>query len=414
VVDKLQGAARSTAEALERVLSERGVSGSQDGAAEKALSDLRRAEAELEAAEGSGDLGRLRSATLRLADAEAAAAAAGDRVSLEVPGYAALRSPQEGSPIPSAAPAEGSVEPRPAFERAPAGLLAVEARQLSDAEARLQSGDVSEAVRALVELADSGSPTAREAADRRLRQLAASLAPSTGMGVEAAKGAQGWAFHDARIRLREYLAKLEPIPGAYRLPEGASLDTLEQNARQAVGERNAVLERSRELLSPEGRAYSEGQKSTPPDFEMLLKRSQKQHPDWSMEQHYRELIESAGRARTSTTALARAIRGAELAGRVGLVVGVATDSYSLGTEVDRSLQTGRWDNTGREAARIAGGWAGAWAVGKAGAAAGGAVGGLFGIVGAPIGAIIGGIGGGIVGYWYGGQAGTYYYDAAGK
>ena len=47
-----------------------------------------------------------------------------------------------------------------------------------------------------------------------------------------------------------------------------------------------------------------------------------------------------------------------------MVVGAGMDAYSLGSEAIKSSQTGEWDNTVDEGARIAGGWAGAYAGAK--------------------------------------------------
>ncbi len=141
---------------------------------------------------------------------------------------------------------------------------------------------------------------------------------------------------------------------------------------------------------------------------------------------YREIVESSGRPNAAVnadaalrSAKAEKIRGAgQMLGRTALVVGAVTDGMSLKNEFDNSRQTGNYDNTYKEGARIAGGWAGAWAGGKAGAATGAMLGGALGSVvpvlgngvGAALGGIIGGFLGGFFGYKAGEQVGTGAYD----
>lgn len=91
-------------------------------------------------------------------------------------------------------------------------------------------------------------------------------------------------------------------------------------------------------------------------------------------------------------------------GKVALVAGVAADTWSLGSEVNQSLQTGQWNNTVVESARIAGGWGGGWA----GAEAGGGVGATIGTVllpglGTVVGGAVGGLVGGALGYFAGSE-----------
>jgi Glycine zipper len=141
---------------------------------------------------------------------------------------------------------------------------------------------------------------------------------------------------------------------------------------------------------------------------------------------YREIVESSGRPNAAVnadaalrSAKAEKIRGAgQVLGRTALVVGAVTDGLSLKHEIDRSRETGNYDNTYKEGARIAGGWAGAWAGGKLGASSGAVIGGALGSfvpilgngVGAAIGGIVGGLIGGFFGYKAGEQVGTGAYD----
>ena len=99
------------------------------------------------------------------------------------------------------------------------------------------------------------------------------------------------------------------------------------------------------------------------------------------------------------------------AARGAMVVGAGMDAYSLGSEAYQSSQTGEWDNTIDEGARIAGGWAGAYAgakgLGTAGAAIGTAIAPGLGTV---IGGAVGGLAGGIGGYLAGSSAGQWLAD----
>ncbi|WP_446403492.1 hypothetical protein [Coleofasciculus sp. C1-SOL-03] len=73
----------------------------------------------------------------------------------------------------------------------------------------------------------------------------------------------------------------------------------------------------------------------------------------------------------------RAMKYAKPLGRGALAVGAGMDAYSLGTEINQSVQTGDWDNTVVEGSRIAGGWAGAYGGAKALGAAGAGIGTLI-------------------------------------
>ncbi|HEY8202130.1 MAG TPA: hypothetical protein VII47_12350 [Actinomycetota bacterium] len=236
-----------------------------------------------------------------------------------------------------------------------------------------------------------------------------------GLGIRAwGQGASRTLISDSRIRLREYIGVIKEIPGKYRLPDDASLAELRRAAEDASAERNAALERTREMVSEEGRAFSEALKEKGLTFDQLMKKSTLKHPEWTEAQHLRGIVESSSHSRPSVTAVAKGLSYAEHAGKALMVVGAAVDGYSLGTEIDKSLQTGNWGNTEKEAARITGGWTGAWAGGEAGAWIGGSIGAFGGPVGIAVGGFIGGLAGGIAGYWKGSEAGEYYYDAATK
>ena len=105
-----------------------------------------------------------------------------------------------------------------------------------------------------------------------------------------------------------------------------------------------------------------------------------------------------------------AMRYGRPVGRGLLGLGIAIDAISLGMEVNRSLETGNWSNTGREAAGIAGGWVGAWAGAKGGAMVGAYIGSLGGPLGILVGGAIGGILGGVGGYLAGSSLARAAFD----
>lgn len=129
------------------------------------------------------------------------------------------------------------------------------------------------------------------------------------------------------------------------------------------------------------------------------------------------LVEEPPRLAVTTIGNPKLVAGLNYGGKALMVVGVAQDSYSLGTEIYKSTETGNWSNTAREATRISGGWAGAWVGAQGGAVAGAEIG-LFGGPLAeftvPIGAFLGGLIGGGIGYWSGSNAATTVYDSATK
>jgi hypothetical protein len=100
------------------------------------------------------------------------------------------------------------------------------------------------------------------------------------------------------------------------------------------------------------------------------------------------------------------VKGANAVGGGLAVVGAGVDGYSLGTEINRSMETGQWSNTAREAVRISGGWTGAWAGAKAGAGLG-----LLTGPAAWFWSPVLGLAGGVAGYTGGSWAATSIYDS---
>ena len=114
----------------------------------------------------------------------------------------------------------------------------------------------------------------------------------------------------------------------------------------------------------------------------------------------------------ATAKVAGALKAIKPAARGAMVVGAGMDAYSIGSEAHESMQTGDWDNTIDESARVAGGWAGAYAGAKGMGALGAGIGtmiapGMGTIIGGALGGFLGGVGGymggSALGQWAAGQ-----------
>jgi len=110
----------------------------------------------------------------------------------------------------------------------------------------------------------------------------------------------------------------------------------------------------------------------------------------------------------ATAKVASALKAVKPAARGAMLVGAGMDAYSVGSEAHESMQTGDWDNTIDEGARVAGGWAGAYA----GAKTMGALGAGLGTMVAPgmgtvVGGAVGGFLGGMAGYMGGSALGQW-------
>jgi hypothetical protein len=222
------------------------------------------------------------------------------------------------------------------------------------------------------------------------------------------------------MRLDYYKVNLEAIPETFQLGADASINDLYANAKAASTERNNVLDRTREQLSDQGREWSRNIKANGKPFEDVVdiytNRRGLSTPNGDV---YRDVIEASGRPNAALTNGAKALvvteAGLNWVAKPLAVVGAGLDGYSLGTQINQSIDTGNWQNTGREAARITGGWTGAWAFGEAGASTGAVIGamtGPFAPVAVPVLTLAGGVGGAILGYGWGGKAGLNYYNSA--
>lgn len=83
------------------------------------------------------------------------------------------------------------------------------------------------------------------------------------------------------------------------------------------------------------------------------------------------------------------------------------DGVSVTRQVQESMKSGHWDNTGKEVSRVAGGWLGAAA---AGALVGSASGSIVPVLGNVTGFLVGAAAG-AVGYWLGSRGGEAAYQA---
>ena len=239
--------------------------------------------------------------------------------------------------------------------------------------------------------------------------------------MSAVQGTPQWinAVGDSAIRLDYYNTNLEAIPPKYRLGPDATVDQLLSRAYAASAERNIVLDETRTRISSQGLDWSRELKAQGKSFDKLEADYAKKVGETGNPgpETYRAIIEASGRSNTKVTKIATTIVGIEsglnMAAKPLAVVGAGMDGYSLGTQINQSLNTGNWQNTGNEAARITGAWTGAWAYGQGGAVGGAWLGALTGPlapIAVPAFTVIGGIGGGVVGYWLGGKAGQNVYN----
>jgi LysM repeat protein len=219
-------------------------------------------------------------------------------------------------------------------------------------------------------------------------------------------------FDDAKVRREVYLPELEKIPERNKTLSSDTIEQKYEKADRARIERNGVLDETRSKLSPQGLEFSKDLKEQGPQSVEELVEKRRNHPDpvkrekyraMTFEQHLDGIVESSGRSNKSVTIQVKVAGYAEVPLKGVAVIGAGLDGYSLGTEINESLETGEWDNTTEEASRIGGAWTGAWAFAEAGAAGGA----FFG----PIGALVGGVGGGVLGYVLGGIAGENIHEA---
>ncbi|MBV8802635.1 MAG: hypothetical protein JO131_06670, partial [Gammaproteobacteria bacterium] len=102
------------------------------------------------------------------------------------------------------------------------------------------------------------------------------------------------------------------------------------------------------------------------------------------------------------------------AGKVITGIGLYIDAASLNTEYQTSRESGDYNNTHTEAARIVGGWSGAYTAGTAGVKLGVAACAPFGIYASAACGFVSGLVSSFVGYQAGGKFSTYIFDESKK
>jgi hypothetical protein len=252
---------------------------------------------------------------------------------------------------------------------------------------------------------------------------------SYGIPQRGLNGIPGELFTDSRIRIEHYIKPLQAIPERFNVTAPGQVNNPQawlQAAQQASQERNAVMDNVREMISDKGLRASRTAKSTPPPFEKIwLKAATELHAEnpafaglpesQRTIQTAQRVIQKSGAGDPTFNALvhnaddaARGLKALKYGGRALMVVGAVVDGVSIVSEARSSAQTGDWTNTGRQTAKVAGGWLGAAAAGAAvGTAAGTIVPGLGNVAGFLVGAAAG-----AAGYWLGSQAGEAAFDAA--
>jgi hypothetical protein len=173
--------------------------------------------------------------------------------------------------------------------------------------------------------------------------------------------------------------------------------TVEQAKVWSNGQRNALMQATRDQSSPLGRAIAEAIKpkgKTVADLEKLGKSAA-------------GIIESAGKTNPIVNRVAVGMR---YAGPTLLVVGLSFSAYNIATAPPKE----RWLVTSKEVGTWAGALAGGWAGGEGGAEVGAGIGSFIEpgggtAAGGVVGAFVGGVGGAIAGGWAGGKAGEYVY-----
>ncbi len=236
-------------------------------------------------------------------------------------------------------------------------------------------------------------------------------------------------FADARVRIDQYIKPLKTLPERFNITDPAQAQNPQawrQAAQGASEYRNQLMESVRERISAKGLGASQAAKAVAPTFEQVwskaetaVQKAQGAAYD-AMTPAQREIvvsqkiIQNAGKTDPTFNALVQgaddAGRGLQVlkhGGRALVAVGAVMDGASVTREVQDSLKTGNWDNTGKEVSRVAGGWLGAAAAGAAvGAVSGTIVPGLGNVTGFLVGAAAG-----AVGYWLGSQGGAAAYQA---
>lgn len=236
-------------------------------------------------------------------------------------------------------------------------------------------------------------------------------------------------YGDSRIRIEAYIKPLETLEARHTITDPARINdpaAWKDAARAASAERNAVLDRTREMISDKGLGASRAAKPAPKPFEKVWKDAtaafEKESPSAfkALDESARNIevakrvIKGSAKADPTFNALVRGadeaalgLKALKYGGRALAVVGAVVDGASIVGEARTSMKTGDWSNTERQTARVAGGWLGAAAAGAAvGAVSGTIVPGLGNLAGFVIGAAAG-----AAGYWLGSNAAEAGFNA---
>ena len=264
---------------------------------------------------------------------------------------------------------------------------------------------------------------------RPLKQVLAATEHGYQISQRGLNAIAGELFADARIRIEQYIRPLKTLSEKFFITDPAKAgDPLawRQAAKEASESRNQIMKNVRQQLSAKGLAASESAKKNAPIFKKLWKKNEidirktqgaayaampAAQKDIAISQ---KIIEGAGKSDPTFNAItqnadgaSRSLKALKHGGRALAVVGAVMDGVSVTRQVQESMKTGHWDNTGKEVSRVAGGWLGAAA---AGALVGSASGSIVPVLGNVTGFLVGAAAG-AVGYWLGSRGGEAAYQA---
>lgn len=237
---------------------------------------------------------------------------------------------------------------------------------------------------------------------RPLKQVLAATEHGYQLPARGLNAIAGELFSDARLRVEQYIRPLKTLPEKFFITDPAKAgDPLawRQAAKEASESRNQIMKNVRQQLSAKGLAVSESAKKNASVFKELWRETasrlkEELKPDgktMSAAQKdiaiSQKIIEKAGKSDPTFNAItqnadsaSRSLKALKHGGRALAVVGAVMDGVSVTRQVQESMKTGHWDNTGKEVSRVVGGWLGAAA--------------------------------GAVGYWLGSRGGEAAYQAA--
>lgn len=267
-------------------------------------------------------------------------------------------------------------------------------------------------------------------AGRPLAEVRGSIEQTYKVPQRGLSGIPDALLSDSNVRIEKYNKPLANVEQRFAVTDASKVQDPQawrENARAASDYRNSTMQSARDAMSPQGQSASQAAKPAGKAFESAwagAERSMKaENPavfeGMSAAQRdvaiSKQVIKGAGKADPTFNALvqgadeaALGLKAMKYGGRALAVVGAVADGVSIVGEARESMKTGDWTNTGRQTAKVAGGWLGAAATGAAvGAVSGTIVPGLGNVAGFVIGAAAG-----AVGYWLGSQGGEAAFNAA--